>query len=273
QAEPAPLIERVRLVGVEKAARPDGLNARISWRSTLPDQVTGAILATEWLDNVPLDVAEMDAAGRLRRVLVDAGTGEETAGPAVGADDRLWCARWWPDPRPGERVEIGWTRDAAWSEAVGALRKGVALAVDYGHRKGERPRHGTLTGFRGGRQVAPVPDGSCDVTAHVAMDAVAIAGGWPYTLITQREALRALGVDGARPPLDLASRDPAAYLRALSGAGAAAELTDPDGLGGHWWLLQSVGLGENERGRLPQSGGLGEGAVGLQESARGTMLG
>lgn len=78
------------------------------------------------------------------------------------------------------------------------------------------------------------------------MDSVAAAGarvaGCAYTLVSQREALRALGADGGRPPLALASRDPAGYLRALAGASAAAELTDPAGLGGHWWLRQPVGV-------------------------------
>jgi hypothetical protein len=32
------------------------------------------------------------------------------------------------------------------------------------------------------------------------------------------------------------------YLRALSTASAAAELLDPAGLGGHWWLLHGVGI-------------------------------
>lgn len=31
-------------------------------------------------------------------------------------------------------------------------------------------------------------------------------------------------------------------MRALAAASAAAELTDPAGLGGHWWLWQPVGL-------------------------------
>ena len=88
----------------------------------------------------------------------------------------------------------------------------------------------------------PIPDGTCDVTAHVAMDAVATAAGTPYELITQREALKALGLDGARPPRDLAVSDPAGYLRRLSAAGAAGELLDPAGLGGHWWLLHAVGV-------------------------------
>ena len=53
---------------------------------------------------------------------------------------------------------------------------GWRVAVDYGHLRDSRPVDGTLTGFRDGRQVPPVPDGSCDVTAHVAMDAVAVGG-------------------------------------------------------------------------------------------------
>ncbi|NEB62462.1 hypothetical protein G3I61_22765, partial [Streptomyces diastaticus] len=57
----------------------------------------------------------------------------------------------------------------------------------------------------------------------------------------QREALRALGVTGARPPLALASTDPARYVRALADASQAAELTAPGGLGDFVWLLQPVG--------------------------------
>ena len=54
---------------------------------------------------------------------------------------------------------------------------GCALAVDYGHLRADRPPFGSLTGYRDGRQVPPVPDGGSDVTAHVAMDAVAAAAG------------------------------------------------------------------------------------------------
>ncbi|MGW2851170.1 SAM-dependent methyltransferase, partial [Streptomyces sp. NPDC001215] len=106
-------------------------------------------------------------------------------------------------------------------------------------RVASRPPFGTLTGFRAGREVAPVPDGSCDITAHVALDACALPGA---RLLTQRAALHTLGVTGARPPLTLASTDPAAYVRALAHAGAAAELTAPGGLGDFGWLLQPVGI-------------------------------
>jgi hypothetical protein len=138
------------------------------------------------------------------------------------------------------------------------------VAVDYGHLRAERPAGGTLTGYREGRQVPPVPDGSCDVTAHVAVDSAAAGTGSAYKILGQREALRALGVDGGRPSLALASTDPAAYLRALGSAGAAAELTDPTGLGGHWWLVHGIGIdvplahspaGDSYPGGSPPKGG------------------
>src|SRR5262249_60436361 len=104
-----------------------------------------------------------------------------------------------------------------------------------------------LTGFRDGRQVPPVPDGACDLTAHVAIASVAAAGvaaaggaasRVPSRLLTQREALGALGVDGRRPPLELAHRDPRAYLAALARASAPAQLTGPAGAGGPHWLVR-----------------------------------
>jgi SAM-dependent MidA family methyltransferase len=226
---------RLRAYGVELAARPDGLVPEVHWRDTVPQGAVGLLFANEWLDNVPLDLAERDDAGVLRYLEVDESGAERLGGPLEPAD-AAWVARWWPE---GDRVEIGRPRDEAWAAAVGALERGLAVAVDYAHRKSTRPTFGTLTGFRAGREVAPVPDGSCDLTAHVALDAVA-APGVHSLWTTQREALRALGVSGARPPLALASSDPAGYLRALAGAGEAAELTASSGLGGFGWLLQAV---------------------------------
>jgi len=252
---PAPLAARLRPLAVEKAPRPPDLPPGIGWTADLPPGVTGVLLATEWLDNVPVDVAVPGPDGVPRLVLVDPRTGSEALGEPVDGADAAWLTRWWPlpsrrraphdppndSPPAAPRAEIGRPRDEAWAAAVSTVRRGLALAVDYGHLRDARPAAGTLTGFRAGRQVTPVPDGSCDITAHVAFDAVAAAGGHPYTMITQREALRALGTDGARPPLALASTDPAGYVRALAAASTAAELLDPAGLGGFTWLLQPVG--------------------------------
>ncbi|WP_234338211.1 SAM-dependent methyltransferase [Streptomyces sp. NRRL F-5727] len=232
---------RVRAYAVERAARPDGLDPRVEWTGRPPEGVRGLLFANEWLDNVPVDVAEVDEDGTVRYVEVRA-DGAERPGVPVTGPDAEWLARWWPLSAPGERAEIGRPRDEAWAAAVGSLAAGRAVAVDYGHVRGSRPPFGTLTGFRAGREVAPVPDGTGDLTAHVALDACAAAvhARVPAELTTQREALRGLGVSGGRPPLALASTDPVAYVRALSAAGEAAELTARGGLGDFLWLSQRV---------------------------------
>ncbi|MER5640836.1 SAM-dependent methyltransferase [Kitasatospora sp. NPDC002227] len=229
---------RLRPVAVELAERPAGLPEQVVWTDQVPEGVTGLLFANEWLDNVPLDVAEVDEDGVLRQVEVGPDGAERLSHPVAGAAAE-WAARWWPAEEPGARVELGLSRDAAWRGAVAGLERGLAVAVDYAHSRADRPLFGTLAGFRAGREVRPVPDGSCDVTAHVALDSAA-APGLHSLWTTQRTALRALGVSGERPPLALASTDPAAYLRALGGAGEAAELTDPAGLGGFQWLTQTV---------------------------------
>ncbi|MFG2983318.1 SAM-dependent methyltransferase [Streptomyces sp. NPDC048258] len=229
-ALPAEVAARVRPYAVERAERPPGLDPRIRWVAAPPERTTGLLFANEWLDNVPLEVAEDG-----RYVLVAPDGTESPGGPVDGAD-LAWLERWWPG---GGRAEIGRARDEAWAAAVASLERGLAVAVDYAHTREARPPYGTLTGFRAGREVPPVPDGSCDVTAHVALDACAGPGS---VLLTQREALTALGVSGARPPLVLASTDPAAYVRALASAGEAAELTARGGLGDFGWLVQPVGI-------------------------------
>ena len=238
-ALPADVAARTRVCAVEIAERPAGLDHRIEWLAEPSRGTTGLLFANEWLDNVPVEVAEVDAAGVARLVLVRE-DGTERLGEPVGGEPARWLERWWPlSGEEGQRAEIGLPRDEAWAAAVATLRRGLAVAVDYAHTAGTRPPFGTLTGFREGRETTPVPDGSCDLTAHVALDACALPGG---RVLPQREALRALGVTGARPPLALASTDPAAYVRALASAGEAAELTAAGGLGDFGWLVQPVGV-------------------------------
>ncbi len=232
---------------VEVAARPPGLDPRIEWCAEPPAGVTGLLFANEWLDNVPVEVAEADADGVPRYVHVRTSDGAERLGTPVTGADAAWLERWWPLSVPGDRAEIGRPRDTAWARAAGSLTAGLAVAVDYAHVRGARPPFGTLTGFRGGREVRPVPDGSCDLTAHVALDACAAAVSTALAhasteLTDQRAALRRLGVGGDRPPLSLAATDPAGYVRALAAAGEAAELTARGGLGDFGWLLHRVGF-------------------------------
>lgn len=250
-AVPDTLAARLRPYAVERAARPAGLDPRVRWCVRPPDGVRGLLFANEWLDNVPCEVAETDGAGVWRQVLVARSDGSERLGAPVTGQDAEWLARWWPlpkQPEAGLRAEIGRPRDMAWRSAMSTVAAGLAVAVDYAHTRATRPLFGSLAGYRDGRQVRPVPDGSCDLTAHVALDACAATfgereeSGGPARLLSQRDALRALGLQGRRPAHDLAQRDPVGYLRALSQAGETAELLDPAGLGGHTWLTFPVGV-------------------------------
>lgn len=192
---------RWRLHAVEVGPRPAALDRRIDWGTDIPE-TRGLLLAHEWLDDVPLDVVR---EGRV--VLADGTLGDE--------HDQRWVDRW-----GGE--EDGSTRDDAWRAAAGRLTAGLAVAIDYGHDRATRRR--TLTGWRSGRPVPPAFDGSCDITAHVALDSLtaAVPG---QTLVTQREALASLAPRG------------------LAGTSALRALRDPDGYGAYGWVSLRRGIG------------------------------
>jgi SAM-dependent MidA family methyltransferase len=246
QAEP-PLAERLRLVGVDLLPRPAGLDPRIAWvqgeaPAAVPE-VRGLLVAHEWLDELPVDVVVADDG--LRTVLVDDKGTESVGGPA--SDESVaWVRRWWGEVGAGDRAECGATRDAAWRACVERVVAGTAVAVDYGHVRAEREAGryaaGTLAGYRDGRDVAPKPDGSTNLTAHVAVDSLVATDlrGTAYPPVRQREALRALGVSGALPDVSLARTEPDAYADALERASQASELLDPAGLGAFWWLRHDV---------------------------------
>ncbi len=63
------LATRVAARAVEITPRPDGLDPRIRWQASPPAAITGLVIASEWLDNIPVDVAELTPDGP-RLVLV-----------------------------------------------------------------------------------------------------------------------------------------------------------------------------------------------------------
>ncbi|SOC56328.1 SAM-dependent methyltransferase [Ornithinimicrobium cerasi] len=242
----------LRLTGVDVVARPDGLEVD-DWLvspggAALPPTLTGLrdtlVLAHEWLDVVPCPVAERDTDGVWRAVTV-APDGTEGRGAPLAGPDLAWADRWLgPEVL---RAEVGRTRDLAWAELVRRVDLGVVVAVDYGHTRADRPHHGTLTGFRSGREVEPVPDGSCDLTAHVAVDSLqdVTVDHRPTRCHVSRqwEVLRDLlpaptaPAPTDQPPRELARTDPSAYLAALARRGALAALTAPGGLGSFRWVV------------------------------------
>ncbi|KAB7746491.1 hypothetical protein GA707_03080 [Nostocoides sp. F2B08] len=228
------------LTCVEVRPRPAGLPGQLRWvrspgGAALPDDLgvlrDVLVIAHEWLDNVPCAVAERTRGSRhgaLREVFVTT-AGIESPGPEVEPVDRVWAERWWP---VGSRVEVGRARDEAWADLLSRVGRGLVVAVDYGHTTAARPETGTLTGYRGGDVVAPVPDGSCDLTAHVAVDSLR-----HDRIVRQRDLFAELGLTGTALEPRLAHEAPAAYLQALARRSAVTALRDPAGLGAFWWVL------------------------------------
>ena len=199
--------------------------------------VRGLVMAHEWLDEIPCDIVERDEDGVDRLVLVDR-RGVEVLGPPLTDDDacaecgvdagktRSWLARWWPLAEPGDRAEVGIARDRAWHWMTELLAGGTALATDYGHVHDERTtrhRHGSLTAYASGSLARPAPDGTANLTAHVALDAcmAAVPG---TTLTLQREEITAVPL-GEEP----SAADVERHFASL-------RLRDRDRLGGVGWL-------------------------------------
>lgn len=236
-ASAAPSLE---LHGVDVVDRPAELPASVAWTTApggaaLPESLHALdgtlVVAHEWLDDVPCPVAGHDGAA-WREVLVGA-TGEERLGPPLQGTELAWAKRHGiPDPEPGDRLEIGTTRDRAYADLCARVRRGVIVAVDYGHRSGGAPREGTLAGYRGGRLCPPVPDGSCDITAHVCVDSLGADDA-----VTQRDLLGGLDIAPPAPPRALARDDPPAYLEALARHSAWTALRAPGGIGDFWWIV------------------------------------
>lgn len=227
----------LRVLAVDIADRPAHLAADIEWLADPPPLRDALLVANEWLDTIPVDCAQSTSDG-LRYLLVDE-RGNERPGPALELADLVWCERWWPTTPPG-RVEIGRTRDEAWAELVRTATGSVLIAIDYHHTACSRPPDGTLTGYRRGRRCTPIPDGTVDITAHVALDSVARAGidagAYESLLRDQRNVLRAFNIT-----VDLPAPGELSYPQRLAAASRVARLLDPCGLGGFGWLLQSTG--------------------------------
>lgn len=227
----------VSFMGIDVRSRPSELPSDFTWRQLhinedslditgTGESFFGLVIAHEFLDDIPCDVVEIDDNMRARIVLVDPVSGAEELGPCLEdpaanaflgprqpQDLQRWMATWWPVTRPGARREIGITRDLVWSRITNTVHSGAAVAIDYAHARADRALGvwdgGTLKGFASGRPRRPVPDGSVNLTAHVALDAVATSRS---RLITQAQVI-----------------------------GDSSLTSWPFGLGSYTWLIESIG--------------------------------
>lgn len=250
------LATRIRPRGVDLRPRPPTLDPQIAWTqgvapAVVPPGIVGLVVAHEWLDDLAVDVVGVTGSHQATRRVVDVADLKHRATAAASDDDAVqWTRTWWPsalDPdSQTTHAESGQHRDRAWAQIASAVDAGLLLAIDYGHRRDDRPREATLRGFAGGTPLAPVPDGSMNLTAHVAMDACAAAARAVLSdrgsdghdaLITQKHALSALEQAATSP-----AGASAPGLQSLVEHGQRAELMDPLALGANLWLLQSVDI-------------------------------
>jgi len=210
------------VIGVDLVERPATLDPRALWYRgeaprclrELPVDLAeiSLVVAHEWLDDLPLDVHQVHD-GRWRLVHVDQRGRESLADDLGGADQ--------PD---GTRYEDSGSRVSVWQELRDLFPRATLVGVDYARRQ---RFSATLTGYRRGRVVPPIPDGTCNITAHVDIDSLRN----DRTTVMSQSALL-----GALPPEPFDVGD---VLDRLLADAARAELTDPAGLGAMTWWWES----------------------------------
>ena len=236
------------LAGVDVRPRPTALAASIDWRVAARDSsedvaelasVPTLVIANELLDNIACDVVELTPDG-MREVEVHPETGRERLGGPADPAAAEWVERWWPLSAPGQRAVVELARDVAWARLCASVAEGLCVAVDFGHTVADRPTTEAPTSYRSGRPHPSRFDARHDITAPVAVDAVASAVGG--RIERQRDALRRRVSPPGRPGVDLARSDPIGYLRQLSAVGDWRELTARAALGDFWWISSPRGL-------------------------------
>ena len=211
---------RLRRRGRRRA--PSDLPGPIAWRDELPRRPSPGCC---W---PPSGSTTCRWTSPPRRVVppVDPTTGEETVRRRrSAAEDADWLRAWWP-AEPGEHVEIGRRPGRGLGRTRSAAStRGWRSPSTTGTVRGAAG-DGTLTGFRAGRQVPPVPDGRRH-HRHVAVDSVAAAGsGSPGARTPWSAAGGAAGARGRRrataadPGLDRPGRVRAGARRRVGGGRA-----------------------------------------------------
>jgi SAM-dependent MidA family methyltransferase len=210
--------------------------------AVVPDErVTGAILANEFLDALPVHRIVQRADRLLERYVTWNGNGFASVEdePSTGRLAEV-VATDGVELSDGQEAEI--SLDAVdWASRLGSqLERGVALVIDYGHPAAElfgpRRTAGTLMTYAG-HQAGDDPFvrvGLQDLTTHVdltAIDREARAGGLELIgSTTQARFLAALGLADLLSDLGrLPDTAPDDYLLARS---AVVRLLDPRQLGG-----------------------------------------
>jgi len=251
------IVERVPEVAARQRERLG--TTRVSWVPALEDVgvvADGCIVANEVLDNHPVHLVER-RDGVLSELYVGAENGRlhlqpgEVSNPAIGR----YVDSYGLATNDGARAEVGLAAASFASAVAGSLARGTIFLIDYGTTSDQLALRegGTLVtyGAGAGEDALEAP-GDRDITSHVNWSAIADAlssrGADVAPLVSQGDALRALGLDELHAALRRDHADAVASgrgvdaVRTLSRSQALGVLTDPGGLGGLQVLVASKNL-------------------------------
>lgn len=237
------------------ARQRERLGARARWLSALPERFSGAIVANEVVDALPVHAVAWTSGGAVERGIVETtGSFAWDDRPASGAVRAAMEAMPIELPPSGRfESELGLAA-RAWISALGArLERGEVLIVDYGFPQREyyHPQRsmGTLMCHYRHRAHGDVflHPGLQDITAHVDFSALAdaaLAAGLDLLGYTSQAAFLA----GCGITEILAGYDPADSRRYLPRAGEAQALLSPSEMGE---LFKVLAVGKGIEGALP----------------------
>jgi SAM-dependent MidA family methyltransferase len=211
----------------------------------IPDPVRGVILANEFVDNLPMAIAQMTEDGWRERWVGLDGDQLTFYDHEVRPEVADWLHHYSGPVETGSWVEVQ-LEAATWLKtALERLAAGSVVLIDYGdlaENLAPRRRDGTLRTYRS-HHLGPHPldePGATDITADVnfsALVAVARSGGAVVELHRQDDFLASLGLrqhlgDLRREELELARRgETDARLRTRSLVSQAETLLHRRGLG------------------------------------------
>jgi SAM-dependent MidA family methyltransferase len=244
----SPLVEAIRYQAIEVSrSRLDGLRARLdraglSGSLELEDSApaSGAILANELLDALPVHRVEGSPEGLLERYVAFGSAQELTtelgkpSTPALAARLEAEAVRL----EPGQPAEICLAVDDWLHSAVAPLERGIVLLIDYGAPAAElySPARGSTLRVYHRHRVHDDPFvaiGWQDLTAHVDLTAVeraAAASGLELLgRTTQAELLAGLGIGELL--VDLQTRPETTLESYLAAKSAVVRMLDPRATG------------------------------------------
>ncbi|HEX5671364.1 MAG TPA: SAM-dependent methyltransferase [Acidimicrobiia bacterium] len=211
----------------------------------LPEPMRGVILANEFVDNLPMAIAQLTPGGWRERWVGLDGDDLTFVDHPVRPEVKAWLLEYAGPVEPGGWVEVQ-LEAAAWLKtALERLTAGCVVLIDYGdlaENLSPRRRDGTLRTYRS-HHLGPHPldePGATDITADVnfsALVATARSVGASVELHRQDDFLASLGLrqhlgDLRRKELELARRghsDERLLVRNL--VHEAQTLLHPRGLG------------------------------------------